>query len=76
MKQNSFLCSLHGKINTVYTKRGKSKKPSPQNVVPNKWTLYGILSQFLIEYSSLGIVKCTCKFTRTDIWHKISEIEG
>ena len=59
--------------NTVYTKRGKSKKKTKknlplQNVVPNKWTLYGILSQFFIEYSSLGIVKCTCKFTRrTDI---------
>ena len=40
--------------NTVYTKRGKSKKKTKknlplQNVVPNKWTLYGILSQFLIE---------------------------
>ena len=57
--------------NTVYTKRGKSKKKKNlnplQNVVPNKLTLYGILSQFLIEYSSLGIVKCTCKFTRRTV---------
>ena len=71
-KQNSSLCSLPGKIDfkstILFTQKEENfKNLPPQNVVPNKWTLYGILSQFVIEYISLGIVKCTCKFTRTDI---------
>ena len=72
-KQNSSLCSLHGKIgiqmnNTVYTSKEKnyqfsSKKPSATKHSPqfNVCTLK-FLAFFLFEYSIMGIVKY--KFTR------------
>ena len=72
-KQNSSLCSLHGKIgiqmnNTVYTSKRKnyqfsSKKPSATKHSPLSNVSYmEIYRNFLFEYSLMGIIKP--KFTR------------
>ena len=85
-KQNSSLCSLHGKIgiqmnNTVYTSKEKnyqfsSKKPSATKHCPpsNVYTME-FYCNFLLEYSLMGIVKP--KFTRrNEIWCRILKIEA
>ena len=72
-KQNSSLCSLHGKIgiqmnNTVYTSKEKNyhffpKKPSATKHSPLSNVYYmEFYRNFLSEYSLMGIVKP--KFTR------------
>ena len=72
-KQNSPLCSLHGKIgiqmnNTVYTSKEKnygfsSKKPSATKHSPPSNVYYIVFYRnFLFQYSLIGIVKP--KFTR------------
>ena len=67
MKQNSSLCSLHGKIgirmNTVYPWKDKndqfsSKKPSATKHSPPSNVYYmEFFRNFLFEYSLMGIVK-------------------
>ena len=67
-KQNSSLCSLHGKIgiqmnNTVYTSKEKnyefsSKKPSATKHSPPSNVYYVVFCRnFLFQYSLIRIVK-------------------
>ena len=67
VKQNSSLCSLHGKIgiqinNTVYTSKGKINKPSKKpsatkHSTPSNVYYMDFYRKFVIEYSLIGIVK-------------------
>ena len=72
-KQNSWVCSLHGKIgikinNTVFTSKEKInksllKKPSASKESPHLMLIiWTFIALFLIEYNLIGIVKL--KFTR------------
>ena len=84
-KQNSSICSLHGKIgiqmnNTVYTWKRKNykfpKKPSATKHSPLSNVYYmEIYRIFLFEYSLMDILKSKCT-RRNEIWCRILEIQG